>query len=70
MALIACHECGSQVSTKSPTCPSCGAPVRSGVNRTKAAARWIWYGVSAIVLVIVFRGCYMVGDAINRVPLS
>lgn len=27
MALIACSECGNQVSDKAPTCPHCGAPV-------------------------------------------
>lgn len=27
MALIACPECGHQVSTLAKSCPSCGAPV-------------------------------------------
>jgi hypothetical protein len=27
MALIACDECGGQVSDKAPACPKCGAPV-------------------------------------------
>jgi hypothetical protein len=27
MALIACPECGKQVSTQAATCPACGAPV-------------------------------------------
>jgi membrane protein YdbS with pleckstrin-like domain len=27
MALIECPECGNQVSTAAPTCPSCGFPV-------------------------------------------
>lgn len=27
MALIACPECGSEVSDKAPTCPRCGAPI-------------------------------------------
>ncbi|WP_198089111.1 zinc ribbon domain-containing protein [Variovorax sp. E3] len=27
MALIACSECGHQVSTRASHCPSCGAPV-------------------------------------------
>ncbi|MEO5736982.1 MAG: zinc ribbon domain-containing protein [Variovorax sp.] len=27
MALIACPECGKQVSTQASTCPSCGASV-------------------------------------------
>ncbi|WP_371436636.1 zinc ribbon domain-containing protein [Polaromonas sp.] len=27
MALVACSECGKQISTLAATCPSCGAPV-------------------------------------------
>lgn len=27
MALIACRECGNQVSDQAPTCPKCGAPI-------------------------------------------
>ncbi|MGK6307237.1 zinc ribbon domain-containing protein [Variovorax sp. DT-64] len=27
MALIACPECGKQVSTQASACPACGAPV-------------------------------------------
>lgn len=29
MALIKCHECGSNVSTEALVCPSCGAPVKA-----------------------------------------
>jgi len=29
MALIACPECGSEVSDKAPTCPRCGVPIAS-----------------------------------------
>lgn len=29
MALIACPECGKQISDKAPTCPHCGAPALS-----------------------------------------
>jgi len=35
MALIACPECGKQVSTQAATCPSCGAP---GPGSTAPAA--------------------------------
>jgi len=27
VALIACPECGKQVSGKAPTCPGCGVPI-------------------------------------------
>lgn len=30
MALVACPECGHQVSTLARSCPSCGAPVAAG----------------------------------------
>ena len=33
MALVACSECGKQVSTQAASCPSCGAPVNGGSAR-------------------------------------
>lgn len=41
MALIACHECGKEISDKAPACPHCGAPAeaRAAVSeREKYAA--------------------------------
>ncbi|WP_461527599.1 zinc ribbon domain-containing protein [Prosthecobacter sp.] len=32
MALKKCHECGHQVSTSAPACPSCGAKVKKGMG--------------------------------------
>lgn len=32
MALKQCKECGSQISDKAKSCPSCGAPVKSGLT--------------------------------------
>lgn len=66
MALIKCHECGANVSTAAKTCPQCGAGVRSTRNRIGKGVRIVWYVLCAFVLVIVFRGCYVLGDAINR----
>lgn len=37
MALIACSECGRQISTQAPSCPGCGAPPRSGQAATPTA---------------------------------
>ncbi|RYF32898.1 MAG: zinc ribbon domain-containing protein [Comamonadaceae bacterium] len=34
MALVACSECGKQVSTQAASCPSCGAPVNGGAAGT------------------------------------
>lgn len=30
MALIACRECGSQISDQAASCPHCGCPVKKG----------------------------------------
>lgn len=38
MALIACHECGRQVSTEAPACPQCGAPRRQAPTPQAASA--------------------------------
>lgn len=35
MALMACHECGNQVSTEAKACPSCGAPPKVPVFTRK-----------------------------------
>src|SRR3984957_963844 len=32
MALVACYECGKQISTEAAACPQCGAPRRAGNN--------------------------------------
>ena len=36
MALVACSECGKQVSTLATSCPSCGAPVNGGGDGSAA----------------------------------
>lgn len=36
MALIKCHECGSDVSTEAIACPKCGAPVKAPATETSA----------------------------------
>lgn len=38
MALIACSECGKQVSTEAKACPSCGYPVAQRERNDSAAA--------------------------------
>ena len=37
MSLIACTECGKQVSTEANTCPSCGCPVPKQARNDPAA---------------------------------
>lgn len=66
MALLQCHECGSDVSSSAKTCPKCGAAVRSAKNRIAKGVRIVWYVLCALVLAIVFRACYGVGDVLNK----
>lgn len=35
MAIIACKECGGQVSTKAEKCPGCGAPFKDFMPKAK-----------------------------------
>ncbi len=37
MALIACPECGNQVSTRATACPSCGCPVNATASGSEPA---------------------------------
>lgn len=38
MALINCAECGAQISSKAPSCPSCGNPMTSALAERPAPA--------------------------------
>ena len=48
MALIKCHECGKEISTKAKECPHCGAPAKSPIK-----FRW-W----AFIVIGVIAGIY------------
>jgi len=50
MALIACTECGNQVSTEASACPSCGYPVAER-ERSDPAARQTATQASAVAAV-------------------
>jgi hypothetical protein len=52
MALIACEECGKDVSTSAANCPHCGAPV-SGSVETAAPAKSSNKVLLVLILVIV-----------------
>lgn len=47
MALTACKECKSEISTKAKACPKCGAPV----PRTKW---WLWAPLGFVVFVYLY----------------
>jgi hypothetical protein len=47
MALVACKECGNEVSTTAKACPKCGAKV----PRTKW---WLWGPLLAVSLLFVW----------------
>ena len=63
MALIACSECGAQVSDRAPTCPKCGAPVAApaastppaepAASRPKRRHVWLWWTIAGVALVAV-----------------
>ena len=38
MALIACPECGHQVSSAAPSCPGCGAPIAGAAELSAVGA--------------------------------
>lgn len=49
MALMKCHECGSDVSSEAKTCPKCGATPRSKSNKLQAI-----FGAVVVVTVIAY----------------
>ena len=64
MPLIACHECGKEVSTEAHACPHCGAPVRIEKSGSRGSARaelknpqlWLFVLVLAIVAIWTLNG--------------
>ena len=46
MALIKCHECGTEMSNKAPVCPKCGAPKKRSRGRT------IWLALLTVTVVV------------------
>jgi len=68
MALIRCYECGKEISSLAPACPSCGAPPQSTIappplptqTRPASRAKQLSLGTVAlltgVVFVLVIRG--------------
>ena len=62
MAMVACPECGKQVSSTAPACPGCGAPVAKLVQRRdmppayleeRPKAQWWTCAVGGLIAVLV-----------------
>lgn len=59
MALIACPDCGRQVSDQALACPQCGRPLRSmpspeGLRREARFLQSLTTGCGCLVLLFVF----------------
>ncbi len=61
MALIACKDCGTEVSTSANACPKCGAKV----PRTKW---WLWLPLALIVAFFTFP--YIAYSPAQRAAIS
>lgn len=48
MALIACNECGAQISSDAVKCPKCGA-----TNKTVTTMQGIWLVVSVVCFFVL-----------------
>lgn len=60
MALIACTECGQEISDKAISCPKCGAPVQAGSSQSPVPAkerrgtgRWLFWTIAVALVAIV-----------------
>src|SRR5262245_34755676 len=64
MALIRCYECGKEISSIAPACPSCGAPPQSTIvppplpteaSRAKRLSLGTIALLTGVVIVLVIR---------------
>ena len=53
MALITCGECGSQISNQAPSCPKCGAPVRTAATAARSVAGGIGSVIKWTIMIVV-----------------
>jgi Zn finger protein HypA/HybF involved in hydrogenase expression len=56
MTLIACRECGKQVSTDATRCPGCGAYTGNVPEGRKIAARFLFLAAVLAVVWYIFIG--------------
>lgn len=68
MGLVNCHECGRQISDSARSCPGCGVEFTPKTSVPRRVLRGVWYVACGLVLLVVFRSCYTVGDIIAGGP--
>lgn len=69
MALIACEECGKEISADALICPSCGKPNIRARNKAKNTNQKIGCGLVLIGLVLAFIIHPLLGAAVFIVGL-
>lgn len=57
MALIKCHECGSEISSEATTCPKCGVTPKNATSVIKT--------IAGALLILVF-GLYFFGGGVEK----
>jgi zinc-ribbon domain len=57
MALIACSECGKEISDKATACPNCGVPIKKTVEKKKEGVGCLSFIVVAAVLAVLLAFC-------------
>lgn len=63
MAVVACAECGGQVSTEARRCPHCGtpAPTKNAAGQRMALSIMMAIGAVAVALVCVYLFLQAIG---------
>lgn len=67
MALIGCHECGSQVSSEATACPKCGAKPKAARSPSFFQSKISW-PQAAVLLIVGFGAIYLAGFAHEAEP--
>jgi hypothetical protein len=62
MAIIACKECGHQVSDKAASCPSCGAPIAAAVKPKGRAKRVVrGFLITSVAIGLIAAVLWLIG---------
>ena len=67
MALVACPDCGTQVSDQAPACPKCARPLRAQQPAPSAPKKGMsGCAISAIVVGVLFILVFIIGVVVLR----